>query len=378
MLRKTLSCLFVVAMCGAMSMNVAEAGNKFSFGSKSSSRGGSSSMSRNFGSSMKSHSTQRPSLKQPTRQANRTPSINRNVRTPLTSQSPSKFSSGMKSLSGNRMNFTPQQTPNVTRLRTTPSRTGLVKKTPQLRGKFPKNPIQQGIGKGKGIGNSVLRPRQEIGKVGGIVRPRPDIGKVGGIVKPRPGIGKDILRPRPDIGKIGGIVRPPKIQKPLDPGFNRDRHHFGGHNHRPHLPGWCLERPHFNHCHWWFDICTPIRSCQPVDIVHCDWNYVHCDANIGGTIILDARWYLGMKGMFLPSKGLGIESVAPNSPADFAGLTPGMVILEVNGIPMIDETAMGRVIAESRGVLNMILMMEGDELQYEATVEMVQLVVESF
>ncbi len=82
--------------------------------------------------------------------------------------------------------------------------------------------------------------------------------------------------------------------------------------------------------------------------------------------------------MYLPGKGLGIESVAPNSPADFAGLTPGMVILEVNGIPIVDETAMGRVIAESGGVLNMILMMEGDEQQYETTVEMVQLVVESF
>ncbi len=79
--------------------------------------------------------------------------------------------------------------------------------------------------------------------------------------------------------------------------------------------------------------------------------------------------------MFLPGKGLGIESVEPGSPAELVGLAPGMVILEANGIPMVEEEAMSAAIAESQGVLNLVLMMEGDDVQYEATVEMTRLVV---
>ncbi|WP_417851200.1 PDZ domain-containing protein [Thalassoglobus sp.] len=172
---------------------------------------------------------------------------------------------------------------------------------------------------------------------------------------------------------------PPHVPENPDHGHHDGGHGHGGHGHGHHIPhfvpDWCFERPHFHDCYWWFDICTPIRDCRPIDIVYCDWDYVRCDVVVGGTIVRDARWYLGMQGMFLPGKGLGIESVEPGSPAELVGLAPGMVILEANGIPMVEEEAMSAAIAESQGVLNLVLMMEGDDVQYEATVEMTRLVV---
>jgi hypothetical protein len=113
---------------------------------------------------------------------------------------------------------------------------------------------------------------------------------------------------------------------------------------------WCHTKP--KQCHWWYDWCREIRYCEPVHQVHCGWQYVNCD---------DARWYLGLKGLFLPGRGIGIEEVSPGSPAAVVGLQPGMVITRCNGVDLVDETALNHVIEQSHGVLRMDLLLGGDQ-----------------
>lgn len=136
-------------------------------------------------------------------------------------------------------------------------------------------------------------------------------------------------------------------------------------------PDGCWKPPH--RCDWWIDICTPIRICRPVDVVQCHWNVVRCDVVIGGQVVADSRWYLGVEGVFLPGKGLGIESVAAGSPAALAGLTAGMVITEANGVAMQTEEVMQQVIASSQGTLSVILLSEASEQPLQGTIQMVQL-----
>ncbi len=110
----------------------------------------------------------------------------------------------------------------------------------------------------------------------------------------------------------------------------------------------------------------------------CDWNYVCCDAVIGGQVIEDSRWYLGIEGVFLPGKGLGVESVAEGSPAALVGMTSGMVIIQANGIAMETEEAMQQAIAASQGALNVIVLSEGSEQPLQGTIQMVRLASASF
>ena len=63
-----------------------------------------------------------------------------------------------------------------------------------------------------------------------------------------------------------------------------------------------------------------------------------------------------MKGILLPGKGIGIDSIEPNSPAELVGLQPGMVITVCNGIEMADEASMQEAIRISGGVLQMTLL----------------------
>ncbi len=215
--------------------------------------------------------------------------------------------------------------------------------------------------------------------------------------KPRPldpGIGKRPVPPR-DPGKVRPPRNPkprpkpfPKPQpkpfpKPLDPGI--------GNGHRPHHPG-PIARPHHphhshrpwhklkpRHCWWWFDYCRPLQTCLPRDYYHCDWNYVRCDYVVDGTYVQrNARWYLGVKGMILPGTGLGIEEVAAGSPADLAGLRPGLVILECNGIQLLDEQALAEVMKQSGGLLEMQLLDEEQGDQSAVTVKMRRLVTLSY
>ena len=88
---------------------------------------------------------------------------------------------------------------------------------------------------------------------------------------------------------------------------------------------------------------------------------MNCDFVSGGHVVVaDARWYLGMKGLLLPGQGIGIEEVAPGSPAAHVGLQPGMVITRCNGIDLFDEAALGDAIAQSGGVLQMDLLLNAN------------------
>lgn len=92
----------------------------------------------------------------------------------------------------------------------------------------------------------------------------------------------------------------------------------------------------------------------------------------------DVRWYLGMKGLVLPGKGIGVESVEANSPAAVTGLKPGMVITKCNGVAITDNDVFAQVIAESGGVLEMELLEKIDGEQLQATVQMTRLPSASF
>lgn len=118
---------------------------------------------------------------------------------------------------------------------------------------------------------------------------------------------------------------------------------------------------------------------MPGNYQYCNYVYPTCDyVAPNGVVVEDVRWFLGLKGMMLPGKGIGVETVAENSPAAAVGLQPGMVITKCNGVVITDNEVFGQVIAQSGGVLEMELLesIEGELLQ--ATVQMTQLPAASF
>ena len=118
---------------------------------------------------------------------------------------------------------------------------------------------------------------------------------------------------------------------------------------------------------------------MPANYQYCNYIYPTCDyVAPGGVVVEDVRWFLGLKGLMLPGKGIGIETIAANSPAAAVGLQPGMVITKCNGVVITDNEVFGQVIAQSGGVLEMELLesIEGEPLQ--ATVQMTQLPAASF
>jgi S1-C subfamily serine protease len=105
---------------------------------------------------------------------------------------------------------------------------------------------------------------------------------------------------------------------------------------------------------------------------------VTCDYIVEGQVVVeDARWYLGMKGLLLPGKGIGIEDVANGSPAASVGLLPGMVITRCNGVDLVDETALQNVIENSGGVLKMDLLLS-DETPATCVVVMQRVASQSY
>ena len=133
--------------------------------------------------------------------------------------------------------------------------------------------------------------------------------------------------------------------------------------------GWCHSKP--KHCHWWYNWCKPIRYCEPTHPISCDWDYVQCDHVVAGRVVVaDARWHLGLKGLFLPGKGVGIELITPGSPAAFVGLQPGMVITRCNGVGLFDEQVLEKAIAQSQGVLQLDLVLNDTGAPATCTVVM--------
>lgn len=144
-----------------------------------------------------------------------------------------------------------------------------------------------------------------------------------------------------------------------------------------HNNHWCQHRPAV--CQWWNNYCKPIAHCHQHEIVVCNWHRVTC-APIAhaGVQTQPVQWYLGMKGILLPGKGIGIDTVELGSPAEQVGLQPGMVLINCNGIDMVDEAAMQQAIATSGGVLNMTLLSADGSQTLEGVVQMTQVASVSF
>ncbi len=90
-----------------------------------------------------------------------------------------------------------------------------------------------------------------------------------------------------------------------------------------------------------------------------------------------SSWYLGLKGTVLPQAGLEIDKVIANSPADLAGLEPGMLIVSCNDIMIADEADILREMNASNGVLMLIVQLENGS-QGQTVVEMVPVSSVSF
>lgn len=243
-------------------------------------------------------------------------------------------------------------------------------------------PLDPGIGNGKPAGGGFNRPIKDTVNVikplpgNGSPRPFPKPGT--GVPKPGSGTPKPRPNPKPPTGNGPPKPRPPKPNPNPNPGQgNNGGHHNGGHHNGNHGHHWHNHRPRFSW--WWFNYCTPLQNYGPGNYQYCNYVYPTCDyVAPNGQIIEDVRWYLGMKGLTLPGKGIGIESVEANSPADLTGLKPGMVITKCNGVVITDDATFGQVIAASGGVLEMELLESIDGPQLEATVQMTQLPTANF
>lgn len=222
--------------------------------------------------------------------------------------------------------------------------------------------VNQGINQGINIGN--LQQGNH-----GNVRP---IG-----IKPEhllPGKGPQ-LNPIKNPGKLVDHHLPQ-----IDPGFGNGQHNHQqqGHNHQlgnlhqqslkntllkldwhdhhhhdhQHWNWFCQHQP--SHTHWWFDYCTSIHTCSPGQYQHGVWHQCPTMVLVDGVpIYAQAQWYLGLKGMILPGVGIGVESVERNSPAEFANLQPGMVLVSANGIRLLDEASLNEAIVRSNGTLTL-------------------------
>jgi len=176
---------------------------------------------------------------------------------------------------------------------------------------------------------------------------KPGVNKPG--AKPNP-LTQSSLHPgvKPNLGQPQSAL-PQLLPKPLikplpNPLPNWKPKPYPNPNPQLYLPlqQWCLGRPLY--CHWWYRWCPCIRVCRTADCVVYD---------IGRVVIDDCSWYLGITGIVLPGKGLGIENVDVGSPAELAGLKPGMAISSINGIELVDDTSIANAIATSAGVLDM-------------------------
>ena len=133
---------------------------------------------------------------------------------------------------------------------------------------------------------------------------------------------------------------------------------------------WCFYHP--TCCHWWWDCCPNLHACLPVQYCYWNWYYVSCPQVVYyGGVQVHAKWYLGLSGMVLPATGLGIDSVAAGSPAEQAGLKPGMVIKSINGIELVSQAEMERAMATPDGLLNMVVTAAADQDPISLSVQMV-------
>ncbi len=167
--------------------------------------------------------------------------------------------------------------------------------------------------------------------------------------------------------------------------FKKDKNDkkFKHHNHKNKFhfhTKWHGKKYHFKHwnrslwyrhrpvtCHWWYDACPTIQVVAPAEIVTAEVDYVTAQ---------ETKWYLGISGMVLPGKGLGLEAVEADSPAAEAGLAAGMLITAVNGMPITDAGTLADAIAASTdGLLELEVLVEGYDEAVPATVQMIEMPV---
>ena len=138
---------------------------------------------------------------------------------------------------------------------------------------------------------------------------------------------------------------------------------------------WCGYYP--TTCHWWYNWCGSDYYFDPTCCVTYQWNYCPVQV-ISQGVVNKYSWHLGIDCVFIAGKGLGIQEVQAGSPADLAGLTAGMVIVQADGFDLAGEEVMPSVLQQSNGLLNLTILVEGDTEFYSADVEMLKVVTAGY
>jgi hypothetical protein len=111
-----------------------------------------------------------------------------------------------------------------------------------------------------------------------------------------------------------------------------------------------------NHCHWWNHCYSPNywRCWTP-----CRYQVVSCPPIEG---YVSSSWYFGIDCILVPDMAAyGIQDVKPNSPAAFAGLRQGDLIVSINGQGIEDESVLPYAIQTSGGHLELEVIREGSD-----------------
>jgi hypothetical protein len=169
-----------------------------------------------------------------------------------------------------------------------------------------------------------------------------------------PKISPDVLKK--DLPKLN-LINPiqPIPEAKMQRAHMMMSNHFHGHAHCDWwvnvLCGW-----YSNHygCHWTNVCLTPgYWDCW----TPCHYRIVYCHSP---RTHVRMAWYLGLECMLIPDlHALGVQEVSPMSPAYFAGLEPGDMILSVNGFGFDSETTLTDIIRDSDGFITLEVFREG-------------------
>lgn len=144
------------------------------------------------------------------------------------------------------------------------------------------------------------------------------------------------------------------------------------------------------HSHWWVDFCIGwhwhthrIRwwdHCYTPGYWSCWTTHRYRVVEVPATARYAATsWYLGVDCVLIPDMACyGVQEVQPNSPAAAAGLTPGDMIVSVNGLNIADEGVLQRSIQTSGGVLQLGVLRDGSEKPMEVAVALQQVTALSY
>ena len=261
----------------------------------------------------------------------------------------------------------------------------------RIPGKLGEGRLPGKLGEGKlpgNFGNGKLPIGDVLDKVPGRLPDRLPMDKIPGKLKDKVGGGllDHIDRNPHDIADKFGIGKhlgdghhSAKVIGALHkyPYFGNFHWHHHGHHHFHHWNWWVLHRP--SYCYWWFDYCAPLRVCDPGIYTVCNWHYYTPTVVVSGNpVVAQYRWYFGMKGMILPGQGIGVESVESGSPAEQAGLQPGMVLTQANGIDLTSEDAMNQAINGSQGTLRVTVLVDMEADPQSVDIQLARIRTASF